>query len=182
MTTQTNSNQLKFTFINNEIWSLTFAGAFQRANIYSSKVSDNEKNEFKVGLRKFVEEELYAFYQKDTIHDDIHLEQIYKLSNYSKKYTSILQGEQLNFGVSQKIVNLFLKYQWCLGKIPPPPHFPVDRRIQEIIKYKPIVSWTKFKDETDYMKIICFVRKNLGDHSNIAQYELDHFERRLKTT
>lgn len=173
--------QLKHNFISNEIWTLTFGGSFQRASIYKDDVLDEHKSNFKSDIRSFVEKELLPLYSKESISDLEHITQIYKLGEFSKKHEHILKKGSLNFGVCQKILNLFLKYKWCLGDIPTPPHFPVDRRIQENIKYNPIVSWTKFKDEKDYMKIVNFVRDIKSENESIAEYELVHFERGVKT-
>ncbi len=171
---------MKKTFIQNEIWTLTFGAAFQRASIYNSNATDLEKKHFKTKLRGDVENMVSAQYDKP-VDENQHIENIYKISDYSQLFASILQGGKLNFGVSQKILNLYLKYQWCLGNTPEPPHFPVDRRIQENINFKPIVSWTKFQDKNDYMNIINFVRDKLNKHQSIAEFELYHYQRRVPT-
>lgn len=171
---------MKETFIQNEIWTLTFGAAFQRANIYEDSATDLEKRHFKTKLRGDVENMVSSYYHKP-VDDSQHLQNIYEISNYSQHFASILQGGKLNFGVSQKILNLYLKYQWCLGNIPEPPHFPVDRRIQETLGLYPIISWTQMDNEKDYMKVINRVRASIDDKGSIAAYELKHFERRNRT-
>ena len=83
----------------------------------------------------------------------------------------------MNFGVSQKILNLLLKYKWCIDDYPEPPHFPLDRRIQEILNLNPIISWTQITTSEEYMKIINKVRA-LKNDKTLAQFELEKFERR----
>ena len=168
-------------FIHNEIWTLTFGAAFQRANIYKDQCTDLAKSEFKSETRKYVTTFLFPLYNGDAISDEEHIKNIYKLSDFTTRFHNILNNGRLNFGASQKILNLFLKYMWCLYEAPIPPHFPVDRRIQENIGFRPIISWTTFENETGYMEIINFARNSLSIHPNIAEFELEHFERRIKT-
>ncbi|WP_149274971.1 hypothetical protein [Pareuzebyella sediminis] len=173
---------MKEAFINNEIWTLTFSAAFQRAYVYGENVDNRQKSDFKSSLRNFVETKLLPQYVSEKVADKTHIENIYSLCTQSKNHSKILSKGQINFGVSQKLLNLFLKYKWCLNEIVEPPHFPVDRRIQENINYPKIVSWTKFKDEKDYLEIIDFVRKNMLGHKSLAEFELDHFERRVPSS
>lgn len=172
---------MKEQFLNNEFWTLTFGAAFQRANVYKANVSDKDKVTFKTETRKYIEDRLLSQYVENGISDDRHIENINKLSCFTERFSCILQNGKLNFGVSQKMLNLYLKYLWCHNKISEPPHFPVDRRIQENIKFKPIVSWTRFENHIDYIKIIDFVRRDNKKYATIAEYELNHFERRTKT-
>lgn len=57
--------------------------------------------------------------------------------------------------------NLYLKYQWCLGNIHEPPHFPIDRIIQKKLKPKPIINWTEMNTAEAYMEIIRAVSDKL---------------------
>ena len=65
------------------------------------------------------------------------------------------------------MLNLYLKYQLCLGNIDEPPHFPVDRIIQQKLNEQAklkglpklqLLPWTQFKDETHYSKVIKHTR------------------------
>ena len=126
------------------------------------------------------------------INEEKHLINIQNLSEYSKKFSHILKNGKLNFGVSQKILNLFLKYIWCLKMIPTPPHFPVDRLIQEKLnllakenglKSRKVEAWTQFKDKTKYLEIIRFA-ESIRKHEKhfvdkpIAELELALYDRR----
>ena len=42
---------MKDKYLNNEIWVLTFGGAFQRVSIYPEKFPKEARNEFKIALR-----------------------------------------------------------------------------------------------------------------------------------
>lgn len=167
-------------FISNEIWMLTFSAAFQRAYIYSGG-TEEQKKEFKNHLRLFIDNEVLPKYN-GVINDEEHLKSIHSIIDASKKFKGILTNGSINFGISQKILNLYLKYKWTLNKIPTPPHFPVDRRIQENIKYEQLFSWTQLTDSKKYMEFIDHVRdivNKAGTYDSIAEFELIHFERRL---
>lgn len=173
---------MKEQFILNEIWTLTFGAAFQRASVYKGVVSDEKKENLKIAIREYVESTLEPQYQGNQVSDKRHIENIYSLCDFSKRHAFILNSGKINFGISQKLLNLHLKYLWCLNRTSEPPHFPVDRRIQETLKLNPIIAWTGFEDEIEYMKIINHVRQDLGKFKSVAEYELNHFKRRVKTT
>ncbi len=173
---------MKEAYLNNEIWTLTFGAAFQRANVYKkSAIDDDEKQKFKQDTRSFIETKLMPLYKKGKVDENTHLKSIIKLSDFTKSHSKILSGGKLNIGVSQKLLNLYLKYLWCLDKIQTPPHFPVDRRIQEILGFSDIISWTKITKIEDYTKIINQTKKHLGKYKSLAELELHVYERRLKT-
>jgi hypothetical protein len=159
---------MKKHFLNNELWSMTVGAAFQRANIYKTTTTDNEKKPFKTALRKELEENILPQYIKGGVKEEQHIKNMNTLSKSSSAFGSILQNGKMNFGVSQKMLNLYLKYQWCTGEIAAPTHFPVDRIIQEELnktarKYKvkaiKVEPWTQFEDKTKYLAIIRFTEK-----------------------
>lgn len=169
---------MKEKFIQNEIWVLVIGAAFGRAKVYKQEASDEAKKELKNRLREVVEGDLLPLYKKGMDSDDNHLENISRLVKTSEKYSGILNGGKLRFGVAQKLLNLYLKYQWCLNQdMPAPPHFPVDRIIQKLSGVKPIVSWTKLDCSKEYMEIINRVREKVKDQASVAQYELEVFQR-----
>jgi hypothetical protein len=173
---------MKETYLNNEIWTLTFGAAFQRANVYEkSATDDSKKQEFKQNTRAFIENKLIPIYKKGKVDETTHVKCITQLNDFTKAYQNILNVGKLNIGVSQKLLNLYLKYLWCLGRIDTPPHFPVDRRIQEILGFADIISWTKVTKVEDYMKIIDQSKKHLGKHKSLAELELNVYERRFNT-
>lgn len=165
-------------FINNEIWTLVFGAAFQRAYIYSESASDARRNEFKIQLKDFIEDEILPFYKENSnIPDDVHIKHIIQISNHSSTRGGILNNNRLNFGISQKLLNLLLKYKWCLFDYPEPPHFPLDRRIQEKLMFPVITPWTRITDPEEYLNIINQVRE-MANGVSLARFELTHYGRR----
>ena len=182
---------MKEQFLNKEIWMLTFGASFQRAYAYVESASEDIKVIFKINTTVFVENMLTQ-YKIGVVTDEQHITNIKKLSNSTKQYSEIFNGGQINFGIAQKMLNLYLKYQWCLGNIAEPPHFPVDRIIQQQlnkqakIKGLPkleLLPWTQFTDESHYIRVIDHARAigsiNLSTEKlTPAQLELQLFERR----
>ncbi|MGK0386676.1 MAG: hypothetical protein ACI849_001294 [Patiriisocius sp.] len=175
---------MKEDFINKEIWMLTFGASFQRAYAYVESASEDIKVIFKSNTTVVVENML-AQYKTGEVSDEQHITNIKELSNSTKQYSEIFNGGQINFGIAQKMLNLYLKYQWCLGNIAEPPHFPVDRIIQQKLNEQAksqglskleLLPWTQFKDERHYSKVINHAR-SLKIVSP-AQLELKLFKRR----
>ena len=173
---------MKRTFINSEIWSLTIGGAFQRANVYKPNVLEKDKKEFKSMLKGYIDNTIVPSYKQGSVSDTIHIENIESLQQHTTAFGKLLTNGQFNFGVSQKLLNLYLKYLWCLGIIPEPPHFPVDRIIQQKLKYKPIIAWTKIETSKEYMSIVNFARTKINSkdefYNSLAVIELNLFSRR----
>ena len=163
-------------FINTEIWILTFGGGLQRANVYKANTNESERKAFRKEIAEFIEFKLLPDYTSK-VETQEHVSNIEAIIRESAEFESILNGCKLRFGVAQKILNLFLKYQWCLGNIHEPPHFPVDRIIQTKIKSKDIVNWTEMDSAEEYLKIIELLRDRIGDKSSLAKWELENFDR-----
>lgn len=86
----------------------------------------------------------------------------------SQHYAEIFTKGALNFGISQKILNLYLKYLWVAGVIPTPPHFPVDRIIQEKLRIRDLQPWTQFElGDGKYEAVIAAGRAVLSDRGLI---------------
>ncbi|MFT6838780.1 MAG: hypothetical protein ACJAZR_002319 [Sediminicola sp.] len=182
---------MKEAFINKEIWVLTFGASFQRANVYTENASEERKRHFKNKTAGHIENML-GQYKGGNVSDAQHIENIKAVGIYSQNFSEIFNGGQINFGIAQKMLNLYLKYQWCLGNIQEPPHFPVDRIIQQNLNILAknntlptlkIEPWTRFKDETHYLKVINLSRElaklDTSAHNlTLPNIELMVFERR----
>lgn len=152
-------------------------GAFQRANVYKKSIPEIEKVYFKRMLKGYLDNLIQTSYLKPVTETE-HLENIKGVIRFTKCSKNILTNQQLNFGVAQKLLNLYLKYHWCLNLIPTPPHFPVDSIIQKQLGLK-VVAWTKMQHETEYLRIINHAKKQLSKHGckTIAELELLLFSR-----
>jgi hypothetical protein len=59
----------------------------------------------------------------------------------------------LNRGIAQKLLNLYLKYLWCVGYIVEPPHCPIDRIIIGKTSFRDRLNWTEM-GEAEYREVI----------------------------
>lgn len=168
-------------FLLYEFWILSVQAAFQRSNVYKKEATEKERIEFRRELKTSVDNELVSQYH-NPVSEKQHEENIQKLCTYSKEeYEHLFEKGSLNIGVSQKLLNLYLKYQWCNGWIPTPPHFPVDRIIQQKIKVKPLKPWTQFENIEEYRTVIKCAKEYLEKettYTSLAEMELHLFSRR----
>ncbi len=170
-------------YLREQLWIRTVDGALGRTRIYSSKDAKREHQEYRTELRAFLEDLLSTQYALRSVTEDEHLKNIDRIQRFRGKKKGVLKGNKIPFGVAQKILNLFLKYRWVIGDIKAPTHFPVDRQIQEILDYQPLVNWTGRNNEemtrAKYMKIIEHARK-CSDGQSLAEYELEEYNRAVR--
>ncbi len=166
-------------------------GAFQRSNLYNKSIYDElKRKDFRNSLHTFIKNISLTKY-KEKVNPTEHLKNINRISEFSKnsEFSYMLKNGELNFGVSQKLLNLYLKYLWCLDIIKTPPHFPVDRIIQKNlnkkakelnIKKQNIISWTQVVNKEQYLKVIYYAIKinEKLNYNNLAELELNLFDRK----
>jgi hypothetical protein len=169
---------LKKSFLNNEVLMLSLNGGFQRVSIYrSGKISEKQKTE----LRNFIKKKVYSIYRcsykSERVSCDDHVENLCKLKkSIDDKFDFILNNEEIIVGVVQKILNLYLKYQWCLGDCPEPPHCPLDRQIISKLNLQKEVKWTNINDIDTYRYLVDKA-KDIACPKSISQWELEVFTR-----
>lgn len=167
-------------YIDYETWILTFGGAFQRANVYKDKVSENEKKLFREFIRGLINNEISKKgYSERALSSEEHIKVLLKVkATIVKNHSNLLRNGQITLGVIQKLVNLNLKYKWCLGWIKPPPHCPFDRIIITRLGIRPMVSWISLNKTADYLKLVNKAAEKAGGYNKIAGWELNEFARR----
>jgi hypothetical protein len=168
----------KQNFLVEEIWLLTFGGAFQHSGIYKPTTKEKDRTNFRTMLRDYIENTILVDYKAQVTNDVTHLENIQAICSFTGSFTEVLKAP-INIGISQKLLNLALKYYWCLGIFPEPPHCPVDRIIQQKVYKVPLVNWTQLDSIETYMQIINDVKAIAEkDKLTIAKWELENFDRR----
>jgi len=165
-------------FLNYEIWILTFGGGLQRSGIYAAGVSDDKKLAFRNSVRNKISALVKNKYTKASVTSKEHIENLIEIKNWiNTNHTSVLNDNNINLGVVQKITNLYLKYQWCLGLVKTPPHCPFDRIIISKMKLSDPPAWTKL-DSVEAYKILVEKASKVAGKKTIAEWELDVFSRR----
>lgn len=168
----------KENFLDEEVWVLTFGGAFQRAGVYRNDVEDNEKKAFRLAIKAYIRSLTYEQYVSG-VSSDTHIENMQNFAEWTTRYADILQGGKITLGVSQKLLNLYLKYLWCLNQIAEPPHCPFDRIIISKLDIKNAPNWTSLNNTNEYKKLVQHAEmKAMQNKMSIAEWELDVFQRR----
>ena len=123
----------KESFLRREILSSTINGAFQHAGVYEEKPDrlrksewEEQKKDFRKKIGKYLDE-VVEEYNPDKNHYE-------RIRMFVKTIKDPLlkkdKNNEVSFGVAQKLVNLYLKYLWCLAKFNDiPPHCPIDAGI-----------------------------------------------------
>ena len=162
-------------YLKDEVWVLSLSASFQHNGIYEKSVKDRDKQIFKNELKNYIQNTILPLYKKKVVEDE-HIKNLKLIIDSSKEYGSILKHGQLSIGAVQKLLNLMLKYYWCLSLIPEPPHFPIDRIIQKKLPPDSRKNWTEMSFE-DYSSIIKAAKNNLKDGETLAQWELQNYQR-----
>lgn len=175
------NEKLKKEFLLDQFEDSSIHAAFARGNVYwkDKDISDEDKDRLKKtikeSLRKLEEE-----YKKETsVGDVVHIKNIGRLQdNITNAHGNILANNKFRLGTAQKLLNLYLKYLWCVGWIKkPPPHCPFDSGIYEKLKsndeksMKGIPSWTNLTEIDDYKKLVANAEKAKLENESIAEWE-----------
>lgn len=83
----------------------------------------------------------------------------------------------MKFGHAQKALNLYLKYHWCFGMLPMPPHCPLDSIVLKKIPGFTQERWTRLDSSERYVNIIS-AAKVQANGVPLAVWELDVYNAR----
>ena len=168
-------------FVKNELWILAWAASVQRAKLYRPGLApgSSEADIFRDNVIKFLTEKIIPQYV-DGCSEEEHYRNISALIAYANEIDpGILDKAGYKYGVAQKLLNLALKYHWCLGLIDEPPHCPVDRIIISKTSYCGKTNWTQITEKSQYEEIIGEVKAMAGRKElSIPKWELTHYSRR----
>lgn len=168
-------------FIVHEIWILAWNASVQRAKLYKKGLSqkDRKASDFRSSVISYIEGEIFQSY-KSGCSEEQHYSNIKSLIAKANTLGSgILGPDGYKYGVAQKLLNLAVKYLWCLGHIKEPPHCPVDRIVINKTKLKDKVSWTEIKEQKLYEDVIKEITVLASAKSlTLAQWELLNYARR----
>jgi hypothetical protein len=162
-----------------ELWILAWNASVQRADLYRKDIepSSEDTGHFRANLIGYLSSQVIPAYNKDGIKEEQHYKHIDDLIAYANSVGEKVLGKLgYKYGVAQKLLNLVLKYHWCLGAITEPPHCPVDRIVIDKTRYRG-KAWTKILQRSDYQKIIEDIKRLAGTQS-VAMWELSIFSRR----
>lgn len=158
-------------FFGNEFLTMSLLGALGRSKTYSQSVSDQDKSLFRIALREKLSEIGNKYVSPVT--EEEHLSNMTKLADdLSSKFSHCLKNGRFRIGIAQKALNLYLKYLWCVGLIPTPPHCPFDSIVISYIPGCSNLNWTSIDAIGDYKKLVNTARKK-ADGKPIGEWELE---------
>jgi hypothetical protein len=170
-------------FIYDEISILAWGASVQRANIYEKTSSKQDRDDFKKNIMIFIEKKILPKYVDPCTEED-HIANIAALADYgtevgTKQGKYVLGESGYRIGIAQKLLNLQLKYLWCLGFIEEPPHCPVDRIVLSKTKLEGKLNWTQIKTKNEYIQAINAIRDVADSQKlSLSEWELKVFSRR----
>ena len=150
---------------------MSVLGALGRSKTYSKSVSVQDKSLFRISLREKLSEigDKYI----STTPEEEHLSNINKIADdLTSNFSHCLENGRFRIGIAQKALNLYLKYLWCVGLIPMPPHCPFDSIIIGHLPECKHLNWTANDSIDDYQKLVNAARKK-ADGKPIAEWELE---------
>ncbi len=192
-----NNKQYKIDFLKSELFMLSWNAATARSSTYNSDFSnklelEKKKKEIKNYVKNLIED-MIEIYCDDNLNIKKEKKHVLNIKNISKsvseKYHKYLFKGRFRIGASQKVLNLYLKYLWCIKEIEEPPHCPIDFII--LTKFKEEVkdfsnrkeyfnsfdtSWTKLDSIEKYEDIISKAKIAIKDKS-LSKWELEKFSR-----
>ncbi|MGD0124693.1 MAG: hypothetical protein ABSF46_04990 [Terriglobia bacterium] len=163
-------------FLRDEVFMLTLMAVTQRGQIYAPQSTKPEdRDEFRRELHKYLDRMAEVY--KVRVAEEDHLRNIVSLKEELSASCKGLHDERgFRIGSAQKALNLFLKYLWCLGDIPEPPHCPFDSRIINKLKELPKdaqCSWVQCDNMEHYKCWVAAARKKAEESSlSLAEWEL----------
>lgn len=160
-------------FLKDELFSLTLMATVQRGGVYRPGTTERERKAFQSALRTRLEQTAQGYVSK--VSEETHIENILALSTQlSAAHPEVLQGHRFRIGTAQKALNLYLKYLWCIGKIPEPPHCPFDFQIIARLPMYQGPSWTVLDSADDYRNLV-EAAKLMARGSSLAAWELETY-------
>ena len=169
-----NKELLSRNFLTNEFWQLSWSASVQRAGVYRPGLASKDRLGFRGRLVEWLDIEVIPNY-RDPVSEETHLCHLGRTVKYATQIGSdVLADGRYRIGVAQKLVNLQLKYLWCGGLLPEPPHCPVDRVILTQTRYgHSPPAWTRMDTEEAYLDAIGTIREKAEvAGATIAAWEL----------
>lgn len=170
-------NKVKFEFLSDELWVLSWGASVQRALKYNKGVATKDRAKFKQNIINYCSEHILPMYKQE-VTEVQHKNNIEKICHYANELdNSSILAQNYNIGIAQKLLNMQLKYLWVSDNIKRPPHCPVDRIILGKTNLKNKLNWTQIETLETYQKAIDAISA-VAKNQHIAEWELHIFNRR----
>lgn len=169
----------KQVFIKNELFGMSWNASVQHNKVYADNITEKTKNDFQYFIQHYIENSILPMYIKN-VNENTHISNILSIiKKVEEEFPNIVYSGKYKVGTVQKLLNLLLKYYWCLGLIAKPPHCPIDRIILNEAKIRDI-NWTEIETIDQYKSIINDLRIAAKDNE-LSDWELVIWRRRRTT-
>lgn len=168
-------------FLSYELGLLTLKAALSTRDdafpVYNKNTKVFQRTKAKRVLREHLSI-VEAKYGEATVSEDEHITFIVDIaSELSQKLSRYLHQGRFRIGVTQKFINVHLKYLWTAGLCPEPPHCPIDGIIRDFagINY----NWTRSDSVDEYLQAIAALKQIASTKGlSLSRWELESFRRR----
>jgi len=179
--------QEKRKFLENEIMLLTLnAGLSTRdrhSKIYADGVDDDHKEKIRDAIRNKLSDLGHGYITKVSPEEE-HIRNIVEFADeLTSEFSRMLDKGRFRIGVSQKVINLYLKYLWTLGWLAEPPcHCPFDSIVIGTLDLSPRPNWTCLDSIDEYRSLVTSARKaaSKAGLSSLAVWELGLYDERRR--
>jgi hypothetical protein len=162
-------------FLEDNLSQLTLGAIVQRGRVYRPGLSETARRSLHGELRAALRECASAY--ADPVSDEDHVKNIVALADrISGLCGDVLAGGRFRLGSAQKALNLHLKYRWCLGWCPQPPHCPFDAIVLARIPGWHGPTWTALDSVDDYRRLVAAARACANPES-LPVWELNLYQR-----
>jgi hypothetical protein len=158
-------------FLRDEFHGLTLGATMQRSRIYRAGIAEHERSSLHSTLKRVIDAVAPAY--AVPVGDTDHVTNICSIAEtITRAHAPLLRDGRFRLGPAQKALNLFLKYLWCAGTIPIPPHCPFDYLIISKLEKSAQCRWTELDDVSQYQRLVDAARQQARGVP-LAQWELE---------
>lgn len=172
------TGKLKFLKVNRvhnepEAMQNAFQAALRRSGTYAANAVDRDAEKIRTRWAELLR--AVSDQYGTQVSDDTHVRNISHVCDIlSREFARILDRRRFRIGVSQKALNVYLKYLWCLGLLKvPPPHCPIDSTVLQTVGIGD--AWTQLDSAEKYMGWISTLREVTGrnEYGGLQEWELE---------
>lgn len=179
---KTSISEDKENFLKSEFFIKAWEAAVQHNGIYSD-TSSSKKLRLRNKIQDEIESLILSHYADKEVSDDEHCKLLVKLQkSISDLDADHILNKPVKIGFVQKLLNMLLKYYWCMGWIKMPPHLPVDRiNFSHAKLSRENINWTKITTIDEYNQVISLFKDAVidsGTAQSLAAWELKTWSRR----
>lgn len=170
-------NKMQERYLLDELFGLTLGATVQRAGVYAPKLTEKQRARFQDGLKRALEKAALGYSVR--VSSGTHTKRIVALAaRLTRRHAGLLAKGRLRIGVAQKSLNLYLKYLWCAGRIPEPPHCPFDYRVIQLLRRpERKLTWTTLDTPAQYRALVAAAKAVAGRES-LAAWELREYNQK----